>query len=369
MSKQVVTKTGAALIKDMLDDNKEKFGNALQNNIDPGHFIRAALTMIQENPKLVLCSMASLYSALLKSAQLSLSPDGILGQAYLVPYKQTAQLIIGYRGLRELALRTGQYEGIYSRAFYNMDEYEFEFGSNEHLKHVPYEGDPGAMRGAYAIAITKTNKVLFDSMYKFEIEKHRDQYAKGLVDRYGKKTDSAWNTSAPGMWCKTVLIRLCKTLQMSVVARQMMNREDLMNHGLDLPPLDDEGVIDITTDPSSDEPDPTEDTEKKDPDPKDLEAILNKKNGDKDPKQPAVVEDDETVDLRIVIQEGLEADFPDGDWQDRLDSLCRAEFGTLESIDIDGHMYTMENLHKDALKHLYKRMQGAKPEKKKAGKL
>ena len=87
-------------------------------------FIRTALTAINKNPKLLECTPASLISALLQAAQLGLSPDGILGEAYLIPFydsrfqKNIVQFIPGYRGLVQLAMRSGLIKTIQSREVY-----------------------------------------------------------------------------------------------------------------------------------------------------------------------------------------------------------------------------------------------------------
>ncbi len=72
-----------------------------------GKLIRSALIACQKNPVLLQCDKKSLIRALLEAAQLGVDPSGVLGSAYLVPYKKKVQLIVGYRGLIDLARRSG----------------------------------------------------------------------------------------------------------------------------------------------------------------------------------------------------------------------------------------------------------------------
>lgn len=239
---QKVTLQGRNQIRDLLEDRKGEFGKALQNNIDPSQFVRAALTMVQENAALMGCSQGSLYSSLMKAAQLSLSPDGMLGQAYLVPYGDKAQLIIGYKGLRELALRTGKYRDVRARIVYKKDSFRIEYGSEEYIKHTPFEGDRGEMRGVYAVAVNNDGSTIFEFMWADEMIAHRDKYSKAW-----KRKDSMWQTAPERAWEKTVIRRLCNRLQLSVVAQGVLAVEDRIEAELDIPDRTEEDTIDIET--------------------------------------------------------------------------------------------------------------------------
>jgi recombination protein RecT len=106
-------------------------------SIPPDTFLRLALTEMRNNPALAACTTESLMGALMTAARLSLEPGGPLGQFYLTP--RTVKIanrptkvvvpIIGYRGLRDLALRSGRVASI--QAFLIREGDEFRFGSNE----------------------------------------------------------------------------------------------------------------------------------------------------------------------------------------------------------------------------------------------
>ena len=80
--------------------------------------VRVALTAISEQPKLLECTQESIILALMDAARLGLEPGGSLKQAHLVPFKTTCVLIPDYRGLAELARRSGQVRDVYAQVVY-----------------------------------------------------------------------------------------------------------------------------------------------------------------------------------------------------------------------------------------------------------
>ena len=74
---------------------------------------------------------------MIQSSQLGLYVDGVLGHAYLVPYwngkekRREVQLIPGYKGLIDLARRSGSVESISARVVYKNDDFDFEYGLDD----------------------------------------------------------------------------------------------------------------------------------------------------------------------------------------------------------------------------------------------
>lgn len=79
-------------------------------------FMSAIISAVNTNPALQECNNASIVSAALLGETLKLSPSPQLGQYYMVPFEdkkrgeKVAQFIIGYKGMIQLALRSGQYK-------------------------------------------------------------------------------------------------------------------------------------------------------------------------------------------------------------------------------------------------------------------
>lgn len=82
------------------------------------HFITSILGLFATSPKLIECTPESVVIASLQGAAMDLSFDPNIGEAYMVPYNKKvgnqwmklAQYQPGYKGLIQLALRTGQYK-------------------------------------------------------------------------------------------------------------------------------------------------------------------------------------------------------------------------------------------------------------------
>lgn len=78
----------------------------------PG-FISSVLLLVSENDKLAECTPGSIIGAAMRAATMQLSVDSALGQAYIIPYKDhgtpKARFQVGYKGLVQLAIRTGKY--------------------------------------------------------------------------------------------------------------------------------------------------------------------------------------------------------------------------------------------------------------------
>lgn len=216
-------------VRELLNANLPRIQSALQNKIPPEYFCMVAINCIQKTPKLLTCTKESLIGALLEAAQLQLVPDGVLGQAYLVPYKTTVVFIPGYKGLRELALRTGAYTDIRARVVHENDEFNFKYGAGEFVHHVPAEKDRGEFRAVYAVADMGNATGPIEVLFKEEVEAHKEQYSPSW-----NRDDSAWQTAPARMWEKTAIRKLAGRLKMSVNIQTIMAREDLMLAGRDI---------------------------------------------------------------------------------------------------------------------------------------
>src|SRR6185436_8601826 len=165
-------------IRGLLEQSKTQIKMALPRHLDADRLLRIAMTSIQRTPKLLECTKRSLLGAIMEAAQLGLMPDGVLGHAYLVPFRNTrnggrmeVQLIPGYRGLIDLARRSGKVESIQARVVHKKDSFDFAYGDEPFLKHRPSdEEDPGAMTAAYAVARLVGGEKAFEVMWKAQID-------------------------------------------------------------------------------------------------------------------------------------------------------------------------------------------------------
>lgn len=209
----------------MLDAYKGEIARALPRHLNADRLCRIALTCFRMTPKLAECEPASVFAAVVQAAQLGLEP-GLLGQAYLIPYKDKCQLIPGYQGLLELVRRSGMVEELAIYVVHERDEFSVQFGSSPKVEHVPYlDGDPGAAKLAYGVAKLKGGGQHIEVMTKAQIERIRDRSTNVInAKKYSKETP--WDTDADEMWRKTVARRICKYLPKSPELAMALTLDD-----------------------------------------------------------------------------------------------------------------------------------------------
>lgn len=200
--------TVLGLIKKM----EGEIARALPKQISPERFARIAMTAVRTNKKLQQCEPMSFLAALMQSAQLGLEPNTPLQQAYLIPYGRQVQFQVGYQGMLTLAYRTGEYRSIYAMAVYENDEFEYEYGLNERLVHVPADDPVGEPTHYYAVYHLKNGGHGFVVMSREQIIRHRDRYSQS----WNAGKDSPWKTDFDSMAKKTVLKQLLKYAPKSV---------------------------------------------------------------------------------------------------------------------------------------------------------
>lgn len=113
-----MSNTNLPAIKEFLNSKgiSDKFKELLGKKA-PG-FITSVLQVVNSNKSLANADVQSIYGAAAAAAVLDLPINNNLGFAYIVPYnekqtdgsfKQVAQFQIGYKGIKQLALRTGEF--------------------------------------------------------------------------------------------------------------------------------------------------------------------------------------------------------------------------------------------------------------------
>lgn len=198
-------KTMQQLIKSMEGEIKK----ALPSVITPERFTRMTLSALSVNPTLSKCTPKSFLGAMMSAAQLGLEPNTPLGQAYLIPFKNKGvdevQFQIGYKGLIDLAYRSGEVDLIQAHIVYANDTFECEFGLEPKLKHIPADKNRGEPIKVYAVFKTKSGGYGFDVMSMDDCREHAKRYSKAYNSTY-----SPWSTNFEEMCKKTVLKRLLK---------------------------------------------------------------------------------------------------------------------------------------------------------------
>ena len=198
-------KTMQTYIKAMEGEIKK----ALPSVITPERFTRMVLSAISVNPKLASCTKASFLGAMMNAAQLGLEPNTPLGQAYILPYMNKgaleAQFQIGYKGLIDLAYRSGEVELVQAHIVYENDKFECEYGLEPKLTHVPADKNRGEPVKVYAMFKTKSGGYGFEVMSMEDVREHAAKYSKTYSSSF-----SPWKTNFEEMVKKTVLKKVLK---------------------------------------------------------------------------------------------------------------------------------------------------------------
>lgn len=161
----------------LLEQNRAAIAQACAKHLDVNRLSRLALTELRKTPDLLQCAPMSVVASVMQAAQLGLELGGPLGRAYLVPYnnrktkRKECQLIIGYKGMIDLALRSGMVETVEGYPVFDGDEFDYELGLNRRLRHLPTgEDDPAKLTHAYAIVRFKGGGVLFTVLTRKAID-------------------------------------------------------------------------------------------------------------------------------------------------------------------------------------------------------
>lgn len=210
-----------------LEENKGALIQAMPKSLTADRVLRVAMSAVNKNPDLLGCSQASFMQCVMHSVQLGLEPGSPLGHAYLVPFKAECTLIVGYRGLIELAQRGGV-KKIWARVVYENDFFEVEFGIEDTIRHRPTLKDAlGPMIAVYAIATFDNGVQQFEVMTRSQVDAIRKRSRTGH--------NGPWVTDYDEMAKKSVTRRLCKYLPLSIESQDAIAKANALEDGEDEP--------------------------------------------------------------------------------------------------------------------------------------
>lgn len=222
----VATAKPPQTIAAMMERYKSEIARALPKHLDADRLARIALTEFRKTPALLECDPKSLLGAVIQAAQLGLEPGSALGQCYLLPFKNSktgttdVQFIVGYRGMIDLARRSGQIESINAYAVHEGDDFNVSLGLSPDIDHKPNweldRSNPDTIQFVYAVAVLRGGAKQFEVMTRSQIEAIRKRSKAG---HFGP-----WKTDYEAMALKTVIRRLFKYLPASV---EMVNAATL----------------------------------------------------------------------------------------------------------------------------------------------
>jgi len=206
---------------------KDAIARSLPKHMSPDRFLRVAITATMRNPKLLDCTQVSIFNCLLLLSQYGLEPDG--RAAHLIPYKTECTLVIDYKGLAELVMRSGVVSSIHADVICENDEFEYDRG--EIVKHkIDFKNPRGEAYAAYVILRLRDGGTKTEVIPKDEIYAIRDKSQGWKAFKSGKVYSSIWDPKEPGiereMWKKTAFRRATKWVPLSAEIRDVLQRED-----------------------------------------------------------------------------------------------------------------------------------------------
>lgn len=226
-------------MRGLLNAMAQQIKMALPENIKSERFQRVVLTAFSGNAKLQKADPVSFIAAMMQSAQLGLEPNTPLDQAYLIPYGNQIQFQIGYKGLIDLALRSGQYKAIYAHEVREKDEFSIAYGMDETITHIPYlDGDRGKVTGYYAVYKLINGGCGLFYMTRQEVEAHGRKFSKTF-------NNGPWKTDFDAMAKKTVLKQVLKYAPMSVELQRATSIDEAIVKDDQAKIAIDENVVDV----------------------------------------------------------------------------------------------------------------------------
>lgn len=185
------------------EDFSHQVGLALPKEYDCHRFAAMAQSLLTKVPKLANCELMSMQKAFLDCATLGLYPNG--SDVHILPYGKTAQVIVDYKGLIKLMLRSGKIKKVYAETVHDNDKFTYRNGEVDH--EIDFRNPRGEMYAVYCAVVMNDGDIRYEVMSKEEVEK---------VKKSSKSSSNGpWLSWFESMSKKTVIRRASKFLDLS----------------------------------------------------------------------------------------------------------------------------------------------------------
>jgi recombination protein RecT len=176
---------------------KTRFQEIVGNN-QAGAYLASVLVAVSNSDKLQECTPVSIIGSAIRSASLRLSCDPSTGHAYLVPFKGKCTLIVGYKGLMQMALRSGKYRFINVATIWEGQTVEEDQLTGAHKITGGKTSEKRLGHILYFELVSGYQKTVY--MTVDEIHAHAKRFSKTYTFE-----DSFWTKDTVNMEKKTVL--------------------------------------------------------------------------------------------------------------------------------------------------------------------
>ena len=229
---------------------KERLSDVMLEPKKLDRFLGIAKTELRNNPRIANCEIKSLCGAIVRAGQFGLELDNMQGHAYLTSRGNGCQLIIGYKGMIALGVRSGKLLSLEVQKVCQNDFFEMEHGDNKGLRHRPKstKAERGDVIGYYAYAHLVNNDRAFEYMNMDEIEELKE---KANVTRM---PNSPWVKFEEAMCKKTVVRQLFKYLSLSPEMDSAIGLDEMADAGVQSDTLSKIGADFVKNDEKMTEP-------------------------------------------------------------------------------------------------------------------
>lgn len=198
-----------------------EIAKVLPAHITPERMVRTALTATLRIPDLAKCDENSFFNCMMQLSQLGLEPDG--RRAHLIPFynsnkkRYECQLIIDYKGIVDLILRTGKVSAIHCDKICENDDFVYDCGNVVHHK-IDFKKPRGKAYAFICVITLKDGTRKCEVMTLGEIE--------AIRSRSKAANNGPWKTDFEEMAKKTVFKRAAKWVEWSTEVKDAMDYDE-----------------------------------------------------------------------------------------------------------------------------------------------
>jgi recombination protein RecT len=241
MSQLVTVDKRAGFLGRVMRENEKFLTASMPQGVDKVRLRALAFNAVAFNSSLSDCletraGQISVVAGVMESLKLGIELHSSLGEGWLIPFRDARQnatiatLIVGYKGMRNVAHRSGYVLDLNAYAVYDGDEFDFQYGDSPFIKHRPKRRTDGQMpRPEELIATYMTARLprggkQLRVAWREEIEAHRKR------SRAAMSAHSPWHTDYEPMAVKTVVrigwALLPKTTDMGRIERLALQEDN-----------------------------------------------------------------------------------------------------------------------------------------------
>lgn len=206
-----------AVIESLLTPLTPRFDAVLKpSGIESKQLIHSILISCERNPDLAnpeKVDRQSVINAAMSAGCIGVIVDGYTGQAFIIPFKRRAQLVIGYKGFNSLGARSGFV--INGAEVYEDDEFKFDLGTGLVTHRNSLTANRGRLLATWAQGRHRTLPVLTPTVLSLaDIMKIKNKSPGGST------RDSPWNDPEigfPAMAGKSAKRRQSRQMPLNVM--------------------------------------------------------------------------------------------------------------------------------------------------------